>query len=268
MCRVAAYLGPAAPLSTLVFDPPHSLEEQAYRPREMVTGTVNVDGTGVAWWPEGATEPVRYVSATPPWADENLRSMGTGLVSGAQLATVRSATPGLPTGSGAALPFVHGRHAGTHNGYVAGFKERAARPLIERLPEHLFTRLDVVSDSLVLFLLVIDRLERSAGCDLGAALASATCGIREQCETLGVEASLNLVLTDGRTVAATRSALGMPPNSLYVLDRGRRWPGAALLASEPLDDDDGWASVPEEALVVWDGGGWRLEQLDRARTGA
>jgi glutamine amidotransferase len=49
MCRMAAYVGPDAPLSALLYDPPHSLERRAYQPRELIHGAVNVDGTGVAW---------------------------------------------------------------------------------------------------------------------------------------------------------------------------------------------------------------------------
>ena len=58
MCRLAAYAGPPAPLSALLYDPPHSLEHQAYAPRELVSGNVNVDGTGVAWWPAHEDEPL------------------------------------------------------------------------------------------------------------------------------------------------------------------------------------------------------------------
>ena len=44
MCRLAAYLG--APLSParLVFDGSHSLYEQSWAPRELLSGTLNADG--------------------------------------------------------------------------------------------------------------------------------------------------------------------------------------------------------------------------------
>ena len=48
MCRLAARTGPSAPLSSLLYDPPRSLEVLAYDPREQQSGHVNVDGTGVA----------------------------------------------------------------------------------------------------------------------------------------------------------------------------------------------------------------------------
>ena len=63
MCRIAAYAGPPVTLSAVLYDPPHSLERQAYRPNELVHGTVNVDSTGVAW---GGTTKARNRSATCP----------------------------------------------------------------------------------------------------------------------------------------------------------------------------------------------------------
>jgi glutamine amidotransferase len=64
-------------LRDLVRGGEHSLYEQSYRPREMITGTVNVDGFGVGWYvPEVDPTPVRFVSAAPMWADPNFDALG------------------------------------------------------------------------------------------------------------------------------------------------------------------------------------------------
>ena len=63
---------------------------------------------------------------------------------------------------------------------------------------------------------------------------------------------LNLLLTDGRTIAAT--ALG---NSLFTTDRC----GAVVVASEPLDDDPSWKPVADDSLVVADGDGVDISPL-------
>ena len=68
MCRLAGYVGAPTTLASLLYDPRHALERQAYLPREMVSGTVNVDGTGIAWWSGEEAEPMRYVSERPPWS--------------------------------------------------------------------------------------------------------------------------------------------------------------------------------------------------------
>jgi gamma-glutamyl hercynylcysteine S-oxide hydrolase len=55
MCRHLAYLGPPLPLAALLFDPPHSLVEQSFAPRDMRGGgRINADGFGVGWYPPGA----------------------------------------------------------------------------------------------------------------------------------------------------------------------------------------------------------------------
>jgi glutamine amidotransferase len=57
------------------------------------------------------------------------------------------------------------------------------------------------------------------------------------------ESRLNLLLTDGTTVVATTAG-----HSLSV----RRSDDFVLLASEPLDDDPAWRSVPDRTLLVAD----------------
>ena len=52
-----------------------------------------------------------------------------------------------------------------------------------------------------------------------------------------------------------------PPHTLYRLDRGRRWPDGTVLASEPLDDDPGWQSIPVGSLVRVDSSGSSVEPL-------
>ena len=67
MCRLAAHVGRPVALSTLLYDPPRSLEVLAHSPRELTHGVVNVDGTGVAWWPDRDEPPLRYVTERTPW---------------------------------------------------------------------------------------------------------------------------------------------------------------------------------------------------------
>lgn len=255
MCRFAAYVGPPAPLATLLYDPPHALEVQAYRPRELVSGHVNVDGTGAAWWANGDPRPLRYVSERPPWADPNLRSLGARLEGAPILAAVQSITEGMPAGEAGAHPFVHGSLAGAHNGFVEQFKERAAWQLLEGLSPRHRAALASLSDSLLLFLLVVDALDRDAELDLAAAVVRAASRVAAVCDELGAAASLNLVVAGPGEVTAVRTARRVESNSLYTLEGGSRWPDAGLLASEPLDDDPGWTAVPPEHVVTIDRNG-------------
>ena len=252
MCRMAAYLGPEAPLSTLLLDPPHSLERQAYQPREMLSGTVNVDGTGIAWWTDEGEEPLAYASDKPPWSDLNVTRLAPRLHSGCQLAAVRSATPGLASGAGAAAPFVAEGIAFAHNGYVERFREVLVAPLLEGLEARALGTIDVLTDSSALFARLVDLRLREPSRPLEELVEIMLRRVDEICVTFGVRAQMNLIVAARGRVVALRHAQGLAPNSLYVLEDGARWPGARIVASEPLDEDSSWTPLPPGTVTVLD----------------
>jgi glutamine amidotransferase len=226
----------------LIYDPPHSLESQAYRPRELVHGTVNVDGTGVAWWADGEAEPLRYVGIDSPWADANLPSLAPRITSRAILAAVRSATPGLAYGTDHVAPFTSGPLAGAHNGHVEGFRGPLGREMVARLDDNSWADLAVLNDSRVLFLAVADAYSG----DLAAAVRATLFQTRAILDEHEAAATLNLVVTDGVSVVAARHSVRAPVNSLYTASRA----GSHIVASEPLDDGSEWKAVPEDHLVT------------------
>jgi glutamine amidotransferase len=231
MCRHLAYLGPPAPLSRLLFDPPHSLAHQSWAPRDMRGGgTINADGFGVGWYPAAGAEPVRYRRATPLWSDATLPGLAGSVAAGAVLAAVRSATAGMPVVETAAAPFGDGPWLFSHNGVVRGWPDSVAK-LAATLPPADLLLLDAPTDSAFLWALVRDRRRRGAGlAEVVAEVEAAAPGSR-----------LNLLLTDGSTIVAT--AVG---HSLSV----RRGDGHVLVASEPLDDDPAWQAVPDRSLLT------------------
>ncbi|MEM7251314.1 MAG: class II glutamine amidotransferase [Pseudomonadota bacterium] len=248
MCRLAAYVGGALPLSTLLFDRAHGLSEQAYAPRELVRGNVNVDGTGIAWWDATHAEPLVYVTSAPPWGDVNLERIMPKLTSTTHIAAVRSATPGLAFGPDHVSPFVHNRLAGAHNGWIEGFRGAIGQSLIGSLPGDVFSSMSVMNDSQTLFLLAAMKYEETAS--LEQSLRHALRTVRNACRDHNASAALNLVLGDRAAIIGCRFSVGAEQNSLYtsVQDAGR------FLASEPLDDHT-WERVPEShfALVSRDG---------------
>ena len=70
--------------------------------------------------------------------------------------------------------------------------------------------------------------------------------------------SLNLLLTDGRTVAAT--AVG---NSLFTRTGSRPDGPWSIVASEPLDEEQGWEEVPDRIMVEGTARGLNLQKLPR-----
>jgi gamma-glutamyl hercynylcysteine S-oxide hydrolase len=244
MCRHLAYLGPPVRLSELLLDPPHSLLRQSWQPRRQRQGLMNADGFGVGWYAVAADgapataagqAPARYRRDLPMWADANLASIARVVRSGVVLAAVRSATDGMARGEGAVAPFGDGPWLFSHNGRVDGWPDSAA-PLAAQLPAADLVTLDAASDSALLWALTRSRLEKDPS------LPGTLAAVVELAAPAG--GRLNLLLTDGASVAAT--AWG--DSLCYLADpAGQR---GVVVASEPHDDDLGWTDVPDRSLLV------------------
>ncbi len=257
MCRLAGLVArDEVPLSSLLYDPPHSLQHQAYRPTSLRFGTVNVDGTGIAWFADDAPEPLRIVTDAPPWSDANLPWLAPRLRSATQLAAVRSATPGIPYGTPFVAPFTYGPTAGVHNGFLEGYRDELAVPMLAALPPRVAAAQYVASDSLALFLVAVAH--RLQGATLAAAAAGAVRDAAQRCAEAGLGAALNLALAEAGHVVAARASTGLPTNTLWVCETG----GRSLVASEPLDDDAGWREVPPGSLVELSSAGLAVTPLD------
>jgi glutamine amidotransferase len=230
-----AYLGPPRDLATLLLDPPHSLLRQSYAPADMRGGgTVNADGFGAGWYRDGATTPIRYRRATPIWTDPTFAALAREVCSGAVLAAVRSATVGMPVVETACAPFATGRWLFSYNGIVRGWPDSVAA-LASRLPVTDLLTLDAPTDSALLWALVRHRL--AAGESLGCALGTVTA----QVLAWAPGSRLNLLVTDGTTLAATAVH-----HALAV----RVGDGGVLVCSEPTDRSPDWEPVPDCHLLT------------------
>jgi gamma-glutamyl hercynylcysteine S-oxide hydrolase len=230
VCRHLAYLGPPRDLATLLLKPPHSLLRQSYAPADMRCGAVvNADGFGAGWYPDGATTPIRYRRAIPIWTDTSFAALAGTVRSGAVLAAVRSATTGMPVTELACSPFTTGRWLFSHNGMVTGWPESMAM-LAGRLPVTDLLTLDAPTDSALLWALVRHRLV--AGDSLDRALGTVTA----QVLAAAPGSRLNLLVTDGVTVAATAVHHAL---AVRVAD------GGVQVCSEPTSHCAGWEPVPD-----------------------
>ncbi|ARQ70206.1 ergothioneine biosynthesis protein EgtC [Streptomyces marincola] len=230
MCRHLAHLGPTRPLAALVTDPPHSLYRQSWTP------TLNADGFGIGWYPPGnGAGPVRYRRAVPIWTDANLPGLAAVLRSGAVLAAVRSATPGTSHDEAAAAPFALGRWLFSHNGAVPRWEDLPADTREPLTPAELLT-LEARSDSALLWAMAGRRL--TAGRPPGEALAD----VVRRTAAARPEARLNLLLTDGGTIAATRHG-----DTLWYR---RADETEVTVASAPVPDEPGWHEVPDHSLLL------------------
>jgi glutamine amidotransferase len=246
MCRHLAYLGQPVSIKSVLLDPPHSLAEQAWRPRRQAHGTMNADGFGVGWYAAGDPVPARYRQAGPIWTDQPLGDLARVTRSSAMLCAVRSASAGTDTSASAAAPFAAGRWLFSHNGALDGWPaacgpspcpDQAAAAVL-RLCESL-TAADLLglqarSDAALIWALVLQRLLAGEG------LAGALAGTVRQIAAAGCTGRFNLLLTDGEVIAATAAG-----DSLCYRPQG----GAVTVASEPSDDDPDWQEVPDGSVI-------------------
>ena len=83
---------------------------------------------------------------------------------------------------------------------------------------------------------------------LGEGMARALAAVVRHTVARRPDARLNLLVSDGRTIAATRCG-----DTLWYRAGPSRAPGGGrevLVASEPCDDADGWREVPDPALLL------------------
>lgn len=132
MCRHFAYIGEQVAIRTLLLDPPHSLAEQAWRPRRQKHGTMNVDGFGIGWYADGDPVPARYRQAGPIWTDDCLADLARVTRTRAMLGAVRSASVGTDTGASSAAPYAEGGWLFSLNGALVGWSAAAGGSVTPR----------------------------------------------------------------------------------------------------------------------------------------
>jgi glutamine amidotransferase len=238
MCRHLAYLGPSVSLRQLLLEPAHSLLVQSYAPRHQVHGRVNADGFGVAWFDDQRpAEPARYRKPVPMWNDQTFASIASVVRTGALVASVRDASPGLPVNEACTAPYLRDQWVFAHNGRIVDWHgpKGAGVVLRRRLSDTSLAAIEGATDSEVVFGLVMDAI--ADGATARDALVHALRTTRD----VAPGSRLNLVLCDGEHIVATRCG-----DSLFTWRDDER----VVIASEPFDDAPGWEPVPDDSLVV------------------
>jgi glutamine amidotransferase len=240
MCRHLAYLGPPRPLASFLYEAPFSLEVQTTQPRMQRHGVENIDGWGVGWWdPAVRPEPARYRTALPMSSDSGFRSVAEVVHTTALVAAARNASPGFPIVATGNAPFTVGRWLFSLNGFVDTYRDGLGERLRRAASPERAAGITGVSDTEVLFALVLDLL------DQGASAADALASVVDRVLRAAPGSYLNLLLGDGSSIVATAGG-----NSLAVLRGGTLAPDGVVVASEPLDDDPGWEIVPDRSVVI------------------
>lgn len=251
MCRLLAYSGDPIFLEELICKPQHSLVRQSMQADEAKV-TTNGDGFGIGWYTgvKERAEPGLYREVTPAWSDENLLALCAAVRSPLFFAHVR-ATTGTAVARQNCHPFRYGKYLFIHNGQIGDYP-KVRRQLEAALPDELYASRKGATDSELMFLLAIARLNGTI--DLIAAVESMLLLVHEAMIEKHVKAPLRFaaVLSDGEKMVAFRYSTDDKPPTLYL----SQCHGGTVIASEPLQDRASpqcpeWIAVkPNSAVVI------------------
>jgi glutamine amidotransferase len=274
MCRVLAYLGEPVLVDDVLYGAEAALVRQAVDPELM--SLLNLGGFGFAAWSPDSPDPARpftYRVPTVPNFDRNLRALARKVRATALVAHVRGVIydERERVGQHNVHPFLFDgvTVALAQNGDLYGFNEMRFDLLRHVRPE-LSALIEGTTDTEWVYALVLSQLEDPFGpveVEEAAAAVEAALGILREIRErrgLAIQSPVNVVLTDGRWLVATRFAFdyGWYPEdeSFFAGEREHdftslwfRGGDAVVIASEPLErNHEHWFEVPEYSLLSVD----------------
>jgi glutamine amidotransferase len=290
VCRFAAYLGEPVALEDLLYEPDGALVRQAVDAELM--SLLNLGGFGLAAWDPGSRDPRKpliYRVPSIPNFDRNLRALARKVNVSALVAHVRGVvydsteTVGLQN----VHPFLFegASFALAQNGDLYDFG-LMRYDLMEAIDPRLVRQIEGTTDTEWVYALALSQLDdpyAPIGPEEAARAVTATVEMLREARVkrgIATQSPVNLVLTDGRWMIATRYAFdyGWYPDdeSFFAKERehdfttlwysvggpfGRREDGtfgmapgrasSAVVASEPLTKSTaGWMEAPEYSMLV------------------
>ena len=251
VCRFVAYLGEEIKLEELVYNFPHNLVVQSYAPKELLVGNVNLDGFGCGWYNTAVEkDPALYATLLPIWADYRFPTIAKAVASNIIFSSVRNATPPFPNELSSVLPLALGKYLFLHNGYITDYN-KCKRRLENELPDEYFNMIQSRSDSAFIFAAFMWKLSEIDVSEklIKKAMIATLDWLKNQLESLGEKANLNIGIADGESMLFIRHEFNGACNSLYYNESHEQLSKGVLIASEPLDEDNGWNEVPENSMI-------------------
>ncbi|KAB2877815.1 ergothioneine biosynthesis protein EgtC [bacterium] len=258
MCRLVIYKGGALPISKIVLDPPHSLFKQSYEADEMLSGRLNADGFGFGWYHRTLDpSPAIYTNTQAIWHDVNVLRMMNKISSELIFAHVRGASEGMPVTSTNTHPFSYRNFLFMHNGAIDDFRTKVFPAIAPDIYAPLWDHIKGNTDSEHVFGLWLSFLsaENKATFTLNeqvAALRKTISHLEIIANKNKIDMVLNIGISDGINVIALRHHFGSRKATLYYIDDSAVFPGAKIIASEKLNDEKNWKTVPERSFVTID----------------
>ncbi len=217
MCRLVAYLGEQVVLDEILFQPDSSIVEQAVHPQ--LLSAMNLAGFGVVAWDDqspSADLPWTYRTPGLPFFDRNLRALSRKARATATLAHVRGVllSDREVVNEQNVHPF---RYEGipialAMNGDLDRFSEMR-NDLADLVAPELARKVEGTTDTEWLYALILSHLDNPHAPaadpeELAGAVEKALRQVREVRERRGLvrQSAVNLVISDGRCLVATRFA--------------------------------------------------------------
>jgi len=153
-----------------------------------------------------------------------------------------------------------------HNGYIENFRFTLMRRSRETLRDEYYTAIGGASDSEHIFALFLNFLHGQPATreTITEALCATIRRLASWAEELDIRVALNLALTNGEYVVASRFSNKGPAPSLYYAKDVGIFPQAGVIASERLWAGEAWTAAPEDCILSVDASlEWRCSQLER-----
>lgn len=266
MCRFLAYIGKKTiKLSELLEKPKNSLINQSFN-GQLGTIRVHADGCGFGWYDQHKKiTPSIFKSLQPAWSDQHFKLLSTQISSNCFIGHIRAASVGAVSYVNA-HPFAYDAFLFAHNGTIYDFPS-IKQAITQEISESIFTRLQGQTDSEYFFALLMEYVQqdtsRSMIDTMIHAFNKSIKKIYAAKHAVGNTSlfKLNTVLTDGKTLIATRfiSDLSQEPLSLfYASARPLICPECKkneaegyVISSEPLTEvTTEWREVPKNSMLI------------------
>ncbi|MDB5217674.1 MAG: hypothetical protein JWO86_5601 [Myxococcaceae bacterium] len=202
---------------------------------------IGSDGFGFGWFAGDDREPARYRSTLPIWVDENVDTMSPHLRSTCIVASSRTASREMPVAMTNTPPFDFGGALLVHNGAIHDFHETVLEPLRAQLSVE--TRARILGNTDTEYIAALLR-ERTG--DLAARVRETIGMITTAIRDARVRGQLNLIVASGDELVATRHAVDDDVPSLWM----RASADSFTVASEPMEENDGWSEIPAGTLIT------------------
>ncbi len=153
-----------------------------------------------------------------------------------------------------------------HNGYIENFRFTLMRQIRETLHDEYYTAIGGSTDSEHIFALFLNFLHgQTVTLETIVEALRLTIGqVARWAAALDIRVALNLAVTNGAYVVASRFSNKGPAPSLYYATNAGMFPGAGVIASERLWAGETWNAVQENCILACDASlEWRYLQLER-----